>query len=226
MKVLIASSLIALGIAACSGAQSIPSNAQRVVVSLDRIDCSDCGEQIVGDLRQRPGIYEAVFDKHRAEISVVASPSFDVFTTVRQLAAQQGFEAILGAGKGHYLHGPSFPEGADAKTVVEGGADVPDLGVVLVPGKVTVVDFSATWCGPCRQIDEHMARVLTVRRDVAYRRLEIGDWDTPLARRYLRNVPQLPYVIVYGSDGVKLKEFAGVDLAGLDAAIEKGAPRP
>jgi thiol-disulfide isomerase/thioredoxin len=219
-------SLLVLGAAACSGVPSIPADAQRTVVSLERIDCADCGDEIIADLRARPGVYKASFDKHRAEVSVIASPSFDVFTTVRQLAAREGFDAILGAGKGRYLEGPTFPAGADVQVVTTGGEDVPNLAPVLVKGKVTVIDFSATWCRPCRQIDEHMVNVLGARHDIAYRKLDIGDWDTPLAKRYLKSVPQLPYVVVYDAAGARVAAFAGVDLGGLDAAIERGAPRP
>lgn len=219
--------LIALvTLAACGGAKAIPADAQTAVVSLDRIDCADCGDQIVADLRERPGIYGATFDKQKAEIKVVASSSFDVFTVVKQLAAHEGFEAILGAGKGHYLEGPTYPPSADFKLITSGGAEIPDLATIPVKGKLTVVDFSATWCRPCRDIDEHMAKLLVTRSDVAYRKLEIGDWDTPLAQRYLKGIPQLPYVIVYDAAGARVKELVGVDLAGLDAALASRAPAP
>jgi thiol-disulfide isomerase/thioredoxin len=212
-----------VAVAACSGARPIPSDARTVVVSLEKIDCSDCGDEIITDLRQRPGVYEASFDRRRAEITVVASPSFDVFTLVRRLAAEDGFEAILGAGKGRYLERPRFPDGADVRTVAEEGRDVPDLAPLLAQDKITVVDFSASWCGPCRKVDQHMAQLLGGRADVAYRRLEIGDWDTPLAKRYLAGVPQLPYVVVYDKHGAAVDRIAGLDLARLDRAIEQGS---
>lgn len=206
--------------AACGG---VPKDARHVTVSLEMIDCADCGNEIVADLRSRPGVYEATFDKKRAEVKVVASPEMDVLTAVKQLAASEGFSAVLGEGKGKYVERPSFPEGADAQTVVEGGKDVPDLTALLVKGKTTVIDFSGIWCRPCRQIDEHMVKVLAGKKDLAYRRLDIGDWDTPLAKRYLKDVPQLPYVIVYGAKGERVDEIVGVDLDRLDKAIAKGA---
>jgi thiol-disulfide isomerase/thioredoxin len=217
----------ALFSAGCGGAKPIPADALTAVVSLDRIDCADCGDQIVADLRERPGIYAATFDKQKAEVRVVASRSFDVLTAVKQLAAHEGFEAILGAGQGRYLEGAKFPPTADFKLITTGGAEVPDLATIPVKGKITVIDFSATWCRPCREIDAHMVKVLGARSDVAYRKLEIGDWDTPLAQRYLKGIPQLPYVIVYDAAGARVKELVGVDLAGLDAAIAaRGASAP
>jgi thiol-disulfide isomerase/thioredoxin len=215
---LLVSSFVVL-LAACGAAPQIPPDAQKTVVSLENIDCSDCGDKIVSDLRDRPGVYDAHFDRRKAEVIVVASPSFDVFTQVRKLAAVEGFKAILGAGKGEYIEHIPFPTGADVVTVDNEGQDVPDLGPHLARGKVTVVDFSASWCGPCREIDKHMAKVLGSRKDVAYRRFDIGDWDTPLAKHYLAAVPQLPYVLVFDARGAKIDAITGPDLAKLDRAL-------
>lgn len=212
--------LAALGLwmAACSG---IPKDAKTVTISLEKIDCADCGAEIVTDLRGRPGVYDAKFDKKRAEVQVVASPEFDVLGTVKQLAASEGFSAVLGEGKGKYLDRIPFPEGADAQTVISDGRDLPDVATVAVKGKTTIVDFSALWCRPCRKIDEHMVTVLAAKKEIAYRRLDIGDWDSPLAQRYLKDVPQLPYVIVFGPDGKQVDSIVGVDLDRLDKAIAK-----
>lgn len=208
---------------ACSGVQTIPADARTTVVSLRKIDCAECGDEIVADLRQRPGVYAATFNKRRAEVRVTASQGFDVFGSVKQLSSNEGFEAVLGEGKGLYLDWQKFPKGADVQTIAREGEDVPDLSVFLAKGKVTVVDFSAIWCMPCRKVDEHMAKVLALRSDVAYRKFDIGDWDTPLAQRYLKAIPQLPYVIVYGVNYQKVDAISGVETSRLDAAIDRGA---
>ena len=120
---------------------------------------------------------------------------------------------------------PQPPEGADVQRLVDGGEDVPALAALVARGKVTIFDFYADWCGPCRHVDEHMFEVLKRRSDVAYRKLNIVSWETPLARHYLANVPGLPYVVVYGKDGREAGTISGLELDKLDRAITVGSNR-
>lgn len=225
----VAVSALAFGVVgvvgACGGSsrdlRSAAADAQTTVLSLEHADCAACAEDLTRRLLTTPGVYRAWFDRKHAEISVEAQPRVDVLGEARRLAAGQTFEIVLGKGKGGYLPWPAPPAGADARIVDVDGHDVPDLAPLLAPGKVTVIDFSATWCEPCRRLDQHMTEVVIHRPDVAYRKLDVVDWDTPLARHWLATASELPYVVVYGKRGEKIDVVTGYDAAKLDAIIAK-----
>jgi thiol-disulfide isomerase/thioredoxin len=121
---------------------------------------------------------------------------------------------------------PALPPGADYRLLSTAGEDVKALGEHAVAGKVTIFDFYADWCAPCRSVDEHVHRLLQRRSDVAYRKLNMVSWETPLAKRYLAKAPTLPFVVVFGRGGGEVGRVSGLDLATLDRLIEKaGAPR-
>ncbi|MCA1663542.1 MAG: thioredoxin family protein [Myxococcales bacterium] len=120
---------------------------------------------------------------------------------------------------------PRPPAGADFQRLVESGQDLPSLDPHVVRGKVTIFDFYADWCGPCRKVDAHVFELLESRSDVAYRKLDIVSWESPLAKHYLADAPSLPYVIVYGKDGKPAGKMSGLALHDLDRAIAVGSSR-
>lgn len=120
---------------------------------------------------------------------------------------------------------PHLPPEADLKELSKEGEDVPSLEPHVVPGKVTLFDFYAVWCAPCRKIDAHVFALLGKRQDLALRKLNVVSWETPLAERYLKNIPNLPFVVVYGKDGKKVDTVAGLNLDALDRAIAKAGAR-
>ncbi len=117
---------------------------------------------------------------------------------------------------------PALADGADLKKLVHAGEDIGSLESHAVPGKVTVFDFYANWCAACRNVDRHMIGLLNTRTDVAHRRLNVVSWETPIAARYLANVPGLPLIIVYGKSGKRVATIHGADLTALDKAIAAG----
>ena len=118
---------------------------------------------------------------------------------------------------------PTLRAGADLSVLSVAGEDIGELGRHAVAGKVTVFDFYADWCVGCREVELHAYKLLNGRDDLAVRKLNVVDWDTPLAKRHLAEVKGLPFVVVYGKDGKQVRSLQGVDLPGLDAAISQGA---
>lgn len=121
---------------------------------------------------------------------------------------------------------PKLPEDADVAWLSRAGEDVPSLDAHAVQGKVTVFDFYAEWCAACRKVDGHVyKRLASGDVALAYRKLNIVEWESALGQRYLRNVPSLPFVVVYGRDGKPFKKLHGADLAALDSAIAEANRR-
>jgi thiol-disulfide isomerase/thioredoxin len=121
---------------------------------------------------------------------------------------------------------PVLSEGADFAEIAHAGEDVPNLEAHAVKGKITLFDFYAVWCAPCRKVDAHIFGLLGKRKDLALRKLNVVSWETPLAARYLKDVPGLPYIVVYGKDGKRSATVAGLDLKKLDKAIAAAAGKP
>jgi thiol-disulfide isomerase/thioredoxin len=119
---------------------------------------------------------------------------------------------------------PVLPESADLRWLARSGEAVGELAPLAVKGKVTVFDFYADWCAPCRKVDLFMYGVLARRGDVALRKLNVVSWDTPLAKEQLANAASLPHLVVMGRDGKVIKTVTGLDLPALEAAIAEGGP--
>jgi thiol-disulfide isomerase/thioredoxin len=78
--------------------------------------------------------------------------------------------------------------------VISHGAQV-DINQHLALGNVTVIDFYADWCGPCRQLSPSLEQMARSDPDIALRKIDIVNWRTAVARQF--NIHSIPQVNVY-----------------------------
>ena len=91
------------------------------------------------------------------------------------------------------------PAGGTVLVINNGGKTI-NLPSLLPKGKVTVVDFYADWCGPCKVIAPHLAALASQNPRVAVLKVNIVDWSTPVAKQFrLRSIPNLR---VYDAQGL------------------------
>lgn len=120
---------------------------------------------------------------------------------------------------------PEPPSGADVKRLAQAGEDIGPLAEHAAAGKVTLFDFYADWCMPCRKVDAHVYGLLGKSPNLAYRKLNLVSWESALAKRNLANVPNLPYVVVYGRNRQLVGAMTGLDLPALDKLIEAASAK-
>ncbi len=203
-----------------AGSQA-PAAPASVVISLQEISCQSCGAAVVQLLERQRGVESAEFDRDAVEIEVYYDPSSLDPEDLTKLVHGAGYGAVVGGSGGSYAPALEFPAEFDVEWLSRAGEDA-DLEAGVVPGKVTVFDFYAVWCGPCREVDREMRSILESSSDVALRKLNVVDWSSPIAAHYLKRASALPYVVVYGVDGKKVDAIEGLNLKRLRRAIEKG----
>lgn len=195
-----------------------PAFADRVqIYSMQGADCVECGIKVVDSLHKLKSVHKAAFDKQKVEFTVSlkdGTPDDVVLKTI----ADAGYQGIVGAGHGAYLPHPEYPKGADVLFVTRDGSAVGPLDHLRVPAKYTVLDVYADWCGPCRVVESHLIELTAKRHDIAVRKLNVMDFDSPLAQQLGARLTALPHVIVFTPSGRRI-EFEGAERSKLDTAL-------
>jgi thiol-disulfide isomerase/thioredoxin len=93
--------------------------------------------------------------------------------------------------------------------VISHGAQV-DINRHLALGSVTVVDFYADWCGPCRALSPSLEQMASTDPEIALRKIDIVNWKTAVARQF--NVQSIPQVNVYNRGGNLIGTVIGADI--------------
>lgn len=89
----------------------------------------------------------------------------------------------------------------------------------LVHGKVTILDFYADWCGPCRKIAPWLEQLPKNDSQIVLRKVDIVNWQSPVAKQF--NLDGIPHVQVYNGKGQLVGEVSGVDPEAVQQFIAK-----
>ena len=147
-------------------------------------------------LRTKSGIAKVYFvelpkeDQERFHYNPAMASAYSA-----QQAVNQATMAVAGRGQ------PS--------EVISHGAQV-DINQHLALGNVTVVEFYADWCGPCRRLSPSLEQMAQIDPEVALRKIDIVRWGTPVSQQF--NIHSVPQVNVYNRAGSLVGSVNGVDL--------------
>lgn len=79
-----------------------------------------------------------------------------------------------------------------------------NLAEAIRSDKPTLVNFHATWCGPCKMMKPHLDEVVKEYKDaINYERIDI-DQNTELAREF--GIRSVPTTIIFKNGEVKWRQ--------------------
>jgi thiol-disulfide isomerase/thioredoxin len=93
--------------------------------------------------------------------------------------------------------------------VISHGAQV-DINRHLALGKVTLVDFYADWCGPCKHLSPSLEQMARTDPEIALRKIDIVNWKTAVVKQF--NIRSIPHVNVYNRGGRLVGTVVGADV--------------
>ncbi|KAH8249011.1 hypothetical protein KR032_005060 [Drosophila birchii] len=84
-------------------------------------------------------------------------------------------------------------------------------------GKLVVLDFFATWCGPCKMISPKLSELATqYAESIVVLKVDVDNCED-IAMEY--NISSMP-TFVFIKNGVKVEEFAGANAARVEDVIK------
>jgi copper chaperone CopZ len=172
------------------------------------IDCAECGPPLVKVLKRVQGVTNAKVDT-KAMTATVDGASLDR-EKLRTAVSNAGFVATFAGEQARDIE-PLPADVLKAMDVVSyaDGKRV-DLAKIMAPGKITIVDFYADWCGPCHVLEARLQHLMQGNANLALRRVNIGKWDNDAAKQATElRAAALPYIRVYNAKGKFVASVTG-----------------
>jgi thioredoxin 1 len=117
-------------------------------------------------------------------------------------AASTDASAAAGAPSGQASDtGPQFQ-------LVNASGELIPIETVLVPGKVTIIDFYADWCAPCKVLDKKLHSEIEDEPRIAVRKIDVGHAE-PQEVTAMYGIKNLPHVRIFGANGALLHDLVG-----------------
>lgn len=207
--------LITLTIAFTGYAQ----NRKTFAFTIEGMTCQVCVNTATQTLKNVQGVDSVSINLDTKRAIVVADSKVSQNDLKDALAAKTSFEALF---DGETILPPlseKEKEGLDIKTLTGGGKI--NFYNNISKGKITIFDFYADWCGPCKLYSPKVERLLLENKNLALRKVDVVNWQSALARQLTKNyrIPASPFTLIFDDKGKLLGRVEGNNIGKLKEIV-------
>jgi thioredoxin 1 len=188
--------------------------------TIEGLSCGACANNAKKALSQIAGVDSAAVDFKSKKAVVYASSGISK-KKIEEVVSSKNFEAVF---PGEELVKPLAKEQKENLdiTTIKGGKKL-SLSEHLAAGKITILDFYADWCGPCRLYSPKLENLLLDNTDLALRKVDVVDWKSDLAKQLTKDykVPALPFTLIFNEKGELAGRVEGNNIEAVEAVIKK-----
>ena len=219
LSLVVGIALVGLTAAGCSAPLA------QTVISIANSECASCGGMTAEALGDMEDIEKAEFNVQKSEVTAFHKAGAVTGEELIKRLDWLNYDLRVGSGGGSYKPSHDFQEALDVQVIVTDGSEV-DLQAHLIEGKVTMFDFFATWCGPCRTLDEWMEGIMRSNAKIGVRKINIVDWDSPVANQHLAGASNIPHVLVFSPSGTLVGRVDGFFKKDIEALLKQASETP
>lgn len=199
---------------------AIQSQAQQTTTfTIEGMTCTACANTATNILKNLEGVDSAKVDfETKKAIIIGTATEADIENIIKE---KTNFEVLF---EGDSLVEPlteNEKKDLDIQTI-KGGNKI-NFKEHLSSGKITIFDFYADWCGPCRVFSPKVEHYIKQNPGVALRKVDVVDWKSALSKQLTNDykMPALPFTLIFDDKGNLLGKVEGNDIEKVNQIISQ-----
>lgn len=106
--------------------------------------------------------------------------------------------------------------------VIKGGKKI-TIKEHIKEGKITVFDFYADWCGPCKVFSPKVERLIAKYPDLVLKKVDIVDWKSEISKQLTKEyqLPSLPFILIFDDKAKLLGKVSGNYIEKVEEVVKK-----
>ncbi|MBL4652950.1 MAG: cation transporter [Flavobacteriales bacterium] len=197
---------------------AIGQTTQTYTFTIEGMTCDACANTATKTLQSAKNVESASVDFETKTATVTGNLTETEIKSI--LEENTNFEAFF---EGETPLEPlSDEEKSELDISIIKGGDKLKFADYMTEGKITIFDFYADWCGPCRVFSPKVEHFIKNNPNVSLRKVDIVDWGSDLSGQLTKKyeMPALPFVLIFDAKGKLIGKVAGNHIDEVEAIIK------